>query len=53
MEYCDYDIDINDNALWELYEEGEHAIDCPMCDKSIAVIARAKWSFSTDEQEDE
>lgn len=50
--YCDYDIDIDDNELWELYEEGEHAIDCPMCDKSIAVIANAKWSFSTDEQEE-
>lgn len=51
--YCDYDIDINTYELWTLYEEGDHNIDCPNCDKSITVSANAKWSFSTDEQEDE
>ena len=57
--YCDHDIDINDNELWELYEEGEHAIDCPSCGKHVAVVARARWSldtdwsFDTDQQEDD
>lgn len=51
--HCDYDININNNELWELYEEGKHNIDCPSCGKAMIVYVNVERSFSTDEQEDE
>jgi cytochrome c-type biogenesis protein CcmH/NrfF len=46
--HCDEDIDISENELYHLYEDGTHEIDCPNCNGNIIVESDAKWSFSTD-----
>lgn len=48
--YCDELIDIGEYDLFHLYEEGEHEIDCPNCEKEVRVYTRVKYSFDTDEQ---
>jgi DNA-directed RNA polymerase subunit RPC12/RpoP len=50
--FCDAEIDISINELYHLYEEETHYIDCPQCNNEIKVKSEAKWTFSTDEQED-
>jgi hypothetical protein len=54
--FCDDEIDLAKNNLNELYDEGEHTIDCPSCDKEITVSVSVSFSFSfsfsTDEQPD-
>jgi len=50
--FCDELIDIERSELYHLYEEETHYIDCPSCNKEIRVKSEAKWTFSTDEQED-
>jgi hypothetical protein len=52
--YCDLEIDIGQNELWELYQEDDsHVVECPFCECEFNVRSSATWSFSTDEQEDD
>lgn len=50
--HCDHEADIAENEWWFLYDEATHYVDCPDCGKEYQVGSRAKWTFSTDEQED-
>lgn len=50
--FCDHEIDISANEMYELYEEGEHEIDCPGCEKKIVIQCEIEYTFSTDEQPD-
>lgn len=51
--HCGDDYDINDHEAWNLYEEGEHQIECPSCDLEYAVSVGVSYNYSTDEQEEE
>lgn len=51
--HCGYDYDIQEREAWNLYEEGEHQIECPSCHLDYAVSVNVSFSYSTDEQEDE
>lgn len=48
--HCDEEIDVGDNDLYRIYEEGEHQVDCPQCDQPFMVSTRISHSFSTDKQ---
>jgi hypothetical protein len=50
--HCGGDVDVSDNDLWRIYEEGEHEISCPHCDEDFTVSTRVSYSFDTDTQED-
>lgn len=47
---CDFTIDIEKHALYELFNDGYNEIQCPNCKGTIIVQSHAKWSFSTDDQ---
>lgn len=49
--WCDAEIDISKNDLWELYSEDGHEIECPYCGRDVYVVSKITWTFSTDEQE--
>lgn len=50
--HCDHVCDINKLEWWGLYDsqEGEHEVECPMCDKGFVVKVTCEFSFSTDDQ---
>ena len=48
--FCDFNIDIDDNELFDLHEEDTHCIKCPECDLDIKVESTAVFRFSTIEQ---
>lgn len=48
--HCDSEIDVSGNELYQLYEDGEHEITCPKCDKQFLVVSQQYWMFSTDLQ---
>ncbi|MGL4756848.1 MAG: hypothetical protein ACRCXB_31255 [Aeromonadaceae bacterium] len=51
--HCGNECNIDECELWNLYEESVHSVSCPHCDMDFNVSSHARWSFSTDEQEDE
>lgn len=51
--HCGDDFDITENEAWFLYDENEtHTVECRRCENEFQVNSIARWSFSTDEQED-
>jgi uncharacterized Zn-finger protein len=48
--HCGTDCAINDLEWWQLYEEGEHEVECPVCELEFTVSTAVQHSFSTDEQ---
>lgn len=50
--HCGNDYDINENESWRLYEDGNHEVDCDLCDNTFTVETNVSYSFSTDYQED-
>lgn len=51
--HCGDDFDIDANEAWFLYDENEtHTVVCRLCENEFQVNSHARWSFSTDEQED-
>ncbi len=50
--HCGHECLINEYELWDLYKESIHTVLCPSCDMEFNVTSHARWSFSTDEQED-
>lgn len=51
--HCGNCINVADHEMWELYEEGEHEIECPYCELSMTVQSDVKYSFSTEDQPDD
>lgn len=51
--HCSHEYDIQDHEAWALYEEGEHEIECPLCDLTYIVSVNVSYSYSTDDQPDE
>lgn len=52
--HCGTEFSIRENEAWELYDEnGPHEITCDGCEREFSVFSHAKWTFSTDEQEEE
>lgn len=49
--HCGTEVNVGDNELWKLYEEGEHDISCPNCDLDFTVTTSVTYSFSTDDVE--
>ena len=50
--FCDYSMDINASELFQLYEDGDHELNCPNCAKLVKVQSNVTFDFSTDEQDD-
>ncbi len=51
--HCGNDFDVQENEAWFLYDENDtHDVECPICDHSFLVNSMAKWTFSTDEQDE-
>jgi Fe2+ or Zn2+ uptake regulation protein len=50
--FCDEEIRIDENELYELYNEETHFITCPDCNKEIEVESNAVWTFSTKKPKD-
>jgi transcription elongation factor Elf1 len=50
--HCGHECSVSDNEWLELYEEGEHEVECPACELEFTVSVRVSYSFSTDTQED-
>lgn len=51
--HCDHDCSITDNEWWQLYEEGEQQVECPICELEFTVSTSVEYRFSTDEQGDD
>ncbi|NMZ77406.1 hypothetical protein HBO32_30375 [Pseudomonas nitroreducens] len=51
--HCGNEFDVMQNEAWELYEEGEHEVQCNTCDENFSVNTHVKFSFSTDEQDED
>ena len=45
MEY-----DIYDYEAWNLYEEGEHEIECPFCENEFEVSVHVSYTYDTSNQ---
>ena len=51
--FCDYQVDVHEDEMWYLFEEGDHEVECPSCLKVFRVESIAKWMFTTDDQDDD
>ena len=51
--HCGHEGDVNDNEWFQLYDEGDHDIECPACGEDFVVTSVAHFTFETDEQPDE
>lgn len=52
--HCGEVFDIQEGEAWFLYDEqNTHDVECPDCNMEFQVNSHARWSFSTDEQEDD
>jgi|JI10StandDraft_1071094.scaffolds.fasta_scaffold714724_1 uncharacterized C2H2 Zn-finger protein len=50
--HCGDEYDVIENWTFRIYEEGEHALECPSCELIFTVQTAVSYSFNTDEQED-
>lgn len=50
--HCGFECSVSNQEWFHLYEEGEHDVECPMCDLGFTVSVHVSFSFNTDEQED-
>lgn len=51
--HCGDDFDIDTNEAWFLYDDNDtHVVECRRCENEFTVSSTARWSFSTDEQDD-
>ncbi|PZP62992.1 MAG: hypothetical protein DI604_28105 [Delftia acidovorans] len=51
--HCGEEFDIAHNEAWRLYDENDtHTVECPSCENQFNVNSHARWTFSTDEQEE-
>ena len=49
---CGAEARVSDQEWWHLYEEGEHTVECPICERAFMVSTAVEYRFSTDEQEE-
>ena len=50
--HCGHECLIDECEFWNLYQEGDHEEHCPSCGYEFKIVTHARYSFSTDEQED-
>lgn len=50
--HCGHEARIEHNEWWQLFEEGEQDVECPLCDRRFTVSTHVEYRFSTDEQEE-
>lgn len=48
--HCGEEYDITEHEAYNLYEDGEHDIDCYDCGQEFLVSVRVSYSYSTDVQ---
>ncbi len=46
--YCDFKIGFAKWDLYELYEENDHFVDCPNCEREFILTTEVSFRFSTD-----
>jgi len=51
--HCGNSVGIAEHELWELYSEGDHHIECPYCELDFTVQTEAKFSFTTEDQDED
>jgi transcription elongation factor Elf1 len=52
--HCGTEFDIRENEAWFVYDDNNtHTVECNRCENEFQVNSHARWSFSTDEQEDD
>lgn len=51
--HCGHVCCVSDNDWWDLYEEGEHEKECPVCEGEFTVSTRVSHSFNTDDQDED
>lgn len=53
--HCGEDFDISENEAWYVYDlsKDSHEVSCPSCDLDFTISVYAKFSFSTDSQDDD
>jgi len=49
--HCGHVCNVADNDWYHLYEEGEHEVECSLCEVEFTISTHVEHSFSTDEQE--
>jgi DNA-directed RNA polymerase subunit RPC12/RpoP len=50
--HCGEEIDIAEHELWQLYDDEDKDIECPLCDHTFHVQIHVSYSYSTDDQSD-
>ena len=48
--HCGADCEISQNDWYSLYEEGEHEVTCPDCDRDFIVSTSVSYTFTTEHQ---
>lgn len=51
--HCGEEIDIGEHELWQLYDDNDQDIDCPLCDQEFHVQVHVSYSYSTEDQPDD
>lgn len=51
--HCRHVCSVHDEEWWHLYDEGEHDVECPICEHAFVVSTSVEYRFCTDEQERE
>lgn len=52
--HCGEYHEIDRNEWYELYDDNDsHEVDCPSCNLPFRVVSHARYSFSTDEQDED
>ena len=46
--HCATDCKISEQEWWQLFEEGEHEVECPICERDFTVSTSVEYRFSTD-----
>lgn len=48
--HCGEDLDINEHELWQLYDDEDKDIECPLCERQFHVQIHVSYLYSTDDQ---
>ena len=51
--HCDFNINIDENEFYQLYEEDQHEVDCPNCGKTVYVNSVAYYRFHVTDEDGE
>lgn len=50
--HCGHVSYVADQEWYHLYDEGEHDVECPACERPFIVSTHVTYTFCTDEQDD-